>query len=252
MKKNEERATRHIIFLSIIVLIAIYAIGIAVAFAFLAPSKDSRQTSSIVSDPATAALRVDDRSTFDVTRSMHDMNEAGKFRTGYLSTVSENGTEFIVSCPDLPASFEEFLIGKGYYCCLIYTKNADVSTANLIISRERISIQLVDDDIPIVDTVDYYGMSSGSFEGEPFTTDTVGRYYHDESGELDPALAHIFYLFNSETGSEVADAMAKDRTDGVRRSTQAAESMASFSETAYEPSPSQVAALAELLSEPLG
>lgn len=249
MKKNEERTTRRILFLSIIVLIAIYAIGTAVAF--LSPSEDLRQPSSTVSDPAVAAWQVDDRSTFDVVRSIRDTNEEGKFQTGYLTTVSKNGTEFVISCPELPATFEEFLIGKGLYWCSVYTKNADVSTANLIISQERISICLVDN-IPIVDTVDYYGMSSGDSKGEPFTTDTVGRYFHDESGELDPALAHIFYLFNSETGSEVADAMAKDRTDGVRRSTQATESMASFSETAYNPSPSQVAALSELLSEPLG
>lgn len=250
-KKNEERTTQYILYLSIIVLIAVYAIGTAVAF--LAPSKDSRQTPSTVSDPVVAAWQVDDRSTFDVVRSIRDTNEEGKFQTGYLTTISENGTEFVVSCPELPVSFEEFLIGKGYYCCLIYTKNADVSTANLIISRERISIQLVDDDIPIVDVVDYFGMSSGSFKSEPFTTDTVGRYFHDGSGEIEPVLSRIVYLFSSETGSEVADTMAEGSyTDGVRRSTQATESMASFSETAYDPSPSQVAALTELMNEPLG
>lgn len=245
-KKNEERATQYILCLSIIVLIAVYAIGTAVAF--LAPSKDSRQTSSTVSDPTTAALRVDDRSTFDVARSMHDMSEAGKFRTGYLSTVSENGTEFIVSCPELPANLAELLIEKGYYWCLVYTKNADVSTANLIISQERISIYLAGD-IPIVDTSDCYGLSSGRYKGEPFTTDTVGRYFHSESGELDPTLTRIFYLFDSEMGSEIADAMAENRTDGVRRTTCATQSMASFSETAYEPSPLQVAVLTGLMNE---
>lgn len=246
--KKEESVTKLILFLSILSLIAIYAIGTAVAVC--APSSKESSVGRLpvgVSEPAYAGVDSAKRSTITIRSS-----DETEVETSFFTSTSQNGNvKYTISYPSLSANLEEFLVSKNCSWCLIHTSNGDAATAYLIICRDHITVDIING-APHILSEGYYALSSGTYMGKPFTTDNVGRYIHDEDGRLEPDLSRIIYLYDTPRGSAIADAMAQSATDGVSRASRATESMATFADSHYEPSPSQLKALVELMSEPLG